>query len=239
MSDIPAKFTEVGERFLGQKLGRVQRVAGEQWNAADGRLTPKTREEKRRRRPVAIQHDPAPRASWPPGGLCAGQPVSRRLTRETGRGPARHAGGLPGAERIRTGIAAPQIGSAQRVVFLNVGTELPLINLKIRTPEPDPDDPLGRLLQLPGPDREGPPPSPRRSGLPGPAGRPHSLRAEGVASELLQPRDRPPGRDPGDRPRHRFAAHRLSPGTPPEGEGPGRDRPLNSPGYLAHRWHQN
>jgi len=26
VSDIPAKFTEVGERFLGQKLGRVHRV---------------------------------------------------------------------------------------------------------------------------------------------------------------------------------------------------------------------
>lgn len=28
VSDIPAKFTEVGERFLGRKLGRVHRVAG-------------------------------------------------------------------------------------------------------------------------------------------------------------------------------------------------------------------
>jgi glutamate racemase len=28
VSDIPAKFTEVGERFLGQKLGRVQRAEG-------------------------------------------------------------------------------------------------------------------------------------------------------------------------------------------------------------------
>jgi glutamate racemase len=36
VSDIPAKFTEVGERFLGQKLGRVQRVAGEQWGTAGG-----------------------------------------------------------------------------------------------------------------------------------------------------------------------------------------------------------
>jgi glutamate racemase len=36
VSDIPAKFTEVGERFLGQKLGRVHRVAGEQWGAITG-----------------------------------------------------------------------------------------------------------------------------------------------------------------------------------------------------------
>jgi glutamate racemase len=28
VSDVPHKFTEVGERFLGQKLGRVQRVSG-------------------------------------------------------------------------------------------------------------------------------------------------------------------------------------------------------------------
>ncbi len=28
VSDVPHKFTEVGERFLGQKLGRVHRVAG-------------------------------------------------------------------------------------------------------------------------------------------------------------------------------------------------------------------
>jgi glutamate racemase len=28
VSDIPAKFTEVGERFLSQRLGRVQRVGG-------------------------------------------------------------------------------------------------------------------------------------------------------------------------------------------------------------------
>ena len=28
VSDLPYKFTEVGERFLGQKLGKVQRVAG-------------------------------------------------------------------------------------------------------------------------------------------------------------------------------------------------------------------
>lgn len=28
VSDVPQKFTEVGERFFGQKLGRVQRVAG-------------------------------------------------------------------------------------------------------------------------------------------------------------------------------------------------------------------
>jgi glutamate racemase len=28
VSDIPAKFSEVGERFLGKKLGRVQRIAG-------------------------------------------------------------------------------------------------------------------------------------------------------------------------------------------------------------------
>ncbi len=28
VSDIPAKFSEVGERFLGKKLGRVQRVSG-------------------------------------------------------------------------------------------------------------------------------------------------------------------------------------------------------------------
>jgi glutamate racemase len=28
VSDLPAKFTEVGERFLGQKLGRVNRVSG-------------------------------------------------------------------------------------------------------------------------------------------------------------------------------------------------------------------
>ncbi|MBI4428795.1 MAG: aspartate/glutamate racemase family protein, partial [Ignavibacteriales bacterium] len=28
VSDVPHRFTEVGERFLGQKLGRVQRVAG-------------------------------------------------------------------------------------------------------------------------------------------------------------------------------------------------------------------
>jgi glutamate racemase len=28
VSDVPHKFTEVGERFLGQKLGRVRRVAG-------------------------------------------------------------------------------------------------------------------------------------------------------------------------------------------------------------------
>jgi glutamate racemase len=28
VSDIPAKFTEVGERFLGQKMGRVHRVGG-------------------------------------------------------------------------------------------------------------------------------------------------------------------------------------------------------------------
>ncbi len=28
VSDIPYKFAEVGERFLGAKLGRVQRVAG-------------------------------------------------------------------------------------------------------------------------------------------------------------------------------------------------------------------
>ena len=28
VSDIPAKFTEVGERFLGERLGRVQRISG-------------------------------------------------------------------------------------------------------------------------------------------------------------------------------------------------------------------
>ncbi len=28
VSDVPAKFTEVGERFLGQKMGRVQRAEG-------------------------------------------------------------------------------------------------------------------------------------------------------------------------------------------------------------------
>jgi glutamate racemase len=28
VSDIPAKFSEVGERFLGRKLGRVQRISG-------------------------------------------------------------------------------------------------------------------------------------------------------------------------------------------------------------------
>ena len=28
VSDLPAKFTEVGERFLGQKLGLVHRVSG-------------------------------------------------------------------------------------------------------------------------------------------------------------------------------------------------------------------
>ncbi len=28
VSDIPHKFTEVGERFLGQKLGKIQRVSG-------------------------------------------------------------------------------------------------------------------------------------------------------------------------------------------------------------------
>ncbi len=28
VSDLPYKFTEIGERFLGQRLGRVQRVAG-------------------------------------------------------------------------------------------------------------------------------------------------------------------------------------------------------------------
>ncbi len=28
VSDLPAKFSEVGERFLGQKMGRVHRVAG-------------------------------------------------------------------------------------------------------------------------------------------------------------------------------------------------------------------
>ena len=28
VSDVPSKFTEVGERFLGQKLGKVHRVAG-------------------------------------------------------------------------------------------------------------------------------------------------------------------------------------------------------------------
>jgi glutamate racemase len=28
VSDVPHKFTEVGERFLGQKLGRIHRVAG-------------------------------------------------------------------------------------------------------------------------------------------------------------------------------------------------------------------
>lgn len=28
VSDVPAKFTEVGERFLGQKMGRVHRVEG-------------------------------------------------------------------------------------------------------------------------------------------------------------------------------------------------------------------
>ena len=28
VSDIPLKFTEVGERFLGQKLGRVRRAEG-------------------------------------------------------------------------------------------------------------------------------------------------------------------------------------------------------------------
>jgi hypothetical protein len=28
VSDVPHRFTEVGERFLGQKLGRVHRVAG-------------------------------------------------------------------------------------------------------------------------------------------------------------------------------------------------------------------
>jgi len=36
VSDIPAKFTEVGERFLGQKLGRVHRVTGAEWGAAGG-----------------------------------------------------------------------------------------------------------------------------------------------------------------------------------------------------------
>jgi len=28
VSDIPQKFTEIGERFLGQKLGRVHRIGG-------------------------------------------------------------------------------------------------------------------------------------------------------------------------------------------------------------------
>ena len=28
VSDVPAKFAEIGERFLGQKLGRVQRAEG-------------------------------------------------------------------------------------------------------------------------------------------------------------------------------------------------------------------
>jgi len=28
VSDVPHKFSEVGERFLGQKLGRVHRVGG-------------------------------------------------------------------------------------------------------------------------------------------------------------------------------------------------------------------
>ena len=28
VSDVPHKFTEVGERFLGAKLGKVQRVEG-------------------------------------------------------------------------------------------------------------------------------------------------------------------------------------------------------------------
>lgn len=28
VSDVPAKFTEIGERFLGQKMGRVQRAEG-------------------------------------------------------------------------------------------------------------------------------------------------------------------------------------------------------------------
>jgi glutamate racemase len=28
VSDVPAKFTEVGERFLGRRMGRVHRVAG-------------------------------------------------------------------------------------------------------------------------------------------------------------------------------------------------------------------
>jgi hypothetical protein len=28
VSDVPHKFTEIGERFLGQKLGKVHRVEG-------------------------------------------------------------------------------------------------------------------------------------------------------------------------------------------------------------------
>jgi glutamate racemase len=28
VSDLPARFTEVGERFLGRKMGRVHRVSG-------------------------------------------------------------------------------------------------------------------------------------------------------------------------------------------------------------------
>ena len=28
VSDLPAKFTEIGERFLGEKMGRVERVSG-------------------------------------------------------------------------------------------------------------------------------------------------------------------------------------------------------------------
>lgn len=36
VSDIPAKFAEVGERFLGQKMGRIHRVSGEQWAGGGG-----------------------------------------------------------------------------------------------------------------------------------------------------------------------------------------------------------
>jgi hypothetical protein len=28
VSDVPAKFTEIGERFLGQRMGRVQKAEG-------------------------------------------------------------------------------------------------------------------------------------------------------------------------------------------------------------------
>jgi glutamate racemase len=28
VSDLPAKFAEIGERFLGEKMGRVERVSG-------------------------------------------------------------------------------------------------------------------------------------------------------------------------------------------------------------------
>jgi peptide deformylase len=92
--------------------------------------------------------------------------------------------------RIRNGfgrgIAAPQIGSGQRVVFLDVGREIPLINPRIRRHSrtrmtlwddcfsfPDLVVKVRRHLRVEVEYQD-------------PAGHPHTLRAEGALAELLQ-----------------------------------------------------